>query len=81
MVRTQYVEETSGSEEESNSWIQWFCHLKGNEYYCEVDSDFILDRFNLTGLGHDVPNAQQAYDLLADDYRILNFFKIYFKYL
>lgn len=66
---TTYVEGSSSEEDGGNSWIQWFCGLKGNEYFCEVDSDFVLDRFNLTGLGHDVPNAQQAYDLLADDYK------------
>lgn len=66
-----YGEGSSSDEEEGNSWIQWFCGLKGNEYYSEVDSDFILDRFNLTGLGHDVPHAQKAYDLIADEYRTI----------
>jgi hypothetical protein len=29
---------SSGSEdtEENESWIQWFCRMKGNEYFCEV---------------------------------------------
>ena len=31
-------------------WIQWFCALEGNEYIVEVDSEFILEPFNLKSL-------------------------------
>lgn len=23
------------------TWIEWFCHLKGNEFFVEVDEDYI----------------------------------------
>jgi casein kinase II subunit beta len=39
---------------------------KGNEYFCEVEEDFILDRFNLTGLNNEVANYAQALDLITD---------------
>ncbi|KAK1232304.1 casein kinase 2 regulatory subunit [Marasmius sp. AFHP31] len=47
-------------------WISWFLSSKGNEYFCEVDEDFILDRFNLTGLNNEVANYPQALDLITD---------------
>jgi hypothetical protein len=28
-------------------WIHWFCKLKGNEYFVEVDEDFIKKEENL----------------------------------
>ncbi|KAL4066714.1 casein kinase II, regulatory subunit [Scleroderma citrinum] len=59
---------SSGSDSDySSSWISWFLSSKGNEYFCEVDEDYILDRFNLTGLNNEVTNYGQALDLITDN--------------
>jgi casein kinase II subunit beta len=58
------VAETEAS---STQWISWFLSSKGNEYFCEVEEDYILDRFNLTGLNTEVANYQQALDLITDN--------------
>ncbi|EKM48934.1 uncharacterized protein PHACADRAFT_107917, partial [Phanerochaete carnosa HHB-10118-sp] len=48
-------------------WISWFLSSKGNEYFCEVEEEYILDRFNLTGLNTEVSNYNQALDLITDN--------------
>ena len=56
---------TSGDDSDySKYWVDWFLSSKGNEYFCEVDEDYIADKFNLTGLNTEVQHYQAAMDLL-----------------
>ncbi|KAK7263367.1 hypothetical protein RJT34_30955 [Clitoria ternatea] len=56
----------SGSEGDDTSWISWFCNLRGNEFFCEIDDDYVQDDFNLCGLSSQVPYYDYALDLILD---------------
>ncbi|KAF4413924.1 Casein kinase II subunit beta-2 [Colletotrichum fructicola] len=58
-----------GSESDSDYtsyWRDWFISSRGNEYFCEIDEDYLTDRFNLTGLNTEVQYYQYALDLITD---------------
>lgn len=39
-------------------WIQWFCQLEGNEFFIEIDEDFISDHTNLFGMGKAIKDSR-----------------------
>lgn len=47
-------------------WRDWFISSRGNEYFCEIDEEYLTDRFNLTGLQSEVQYYQHALDLVTD---------------
>jgi len=60
--------ESSDSNSQSGmSWIEWFCGLKGNEFFVEVPEEFIQDEFNLYGLSNTVQNYDYALDMILDN--------------
>uniref|UniRef100_A0A453JBT5 Casein kinase II subunit beta n=1 Tax=Aegilops tauschii subsp. strangulata TaxID=200361 RepID=A0A453JBT5_AEGTS len=54
------------SEADDTFWINWFCAMRGNEFFAEVDDDYIQDDFNLCGLSAQVPYYDHALDLILD---------------
>ena len=47
-------------------WRDWFVATRGHEYFCEIDEEYLTDRFNLTGLQAEVQYYQYALDLITD---------------
>jgi casein kinase II subunit beta len=47
-----------------------FISSRGNEYFCEIDEDYLTDRFNLTGLNTEVQYYQYALDLVTDVFEL-----------
>lgn len=52
---------------QESTWIEWFCRLKGNEFFVEIDEDYIQDDFNLTGLSQIVPYYDEALSIILDE--------------
>lgn len=68
MATQEYVSD-SGSEY-TEYWIDWFLGNKGNEYFCDVDTEYIQDRFNLTGLNQYVDKISLLVDIITDHQQI-----------
>ncbi|ETN38118.1 uncharacterized protein HMPREF1541_07742 [Cyphellophora europaea CBS 101466] len=50
----------------ANTLSLQFISSRGNEYFCEIDEEYLTDRFNLTGLNVEVHYYQHALDLITD---------------
>lgn len=61
-----FVSETDS--EYTSYWRDWFLSSRGNEYFCEIDEEYIMDRFNLTGLNTEVQYYQYALELVTDSF-------------
>lgn len=60
----EYVADTLS--EFTEYWIDLFLGIKGNEYFCDIDDEYIRDRFNLTGLNQEVSKLLVLIDIITD---------------
>ncbi|EDO15662.1 hypothetical protein Kpol_473p21 [Vanderwaltozyma polyspora DSM 70294] len=61
------VDDESGSSDCVDLWIDLFLSRKGNEYFCEVDVDYITDRFNLINLQKAVSKFSLVIQYIVDE--------------
>ena len=45
-------------------WISWFCQLDGNEFFIEVEDNFIKSSMNLYGLQKSIKNFKHYLDII-----------------
>lgn len=64
---------TGSSSDFTEYWIDLFLGMKGNEYFCDIDEEYIRDRFNLTGLHQEVSRLPTLIDIITDSVDIENF--------
>ncbi|ODV82724.1 hypothetical protein CANARDRAFT_204640 [[Candida] arabinofermentans NRRL YB-2248] len=63
-MATEYISD-SGSDY-TEYWVDWFLGTRGNEYFCDIDVEYISDRFNLTGLNQYVDKISVLVDIITD---------------
>ncbi|KAK9329005.1 casein kinase II, regulatory subunit [Lipomyces starkeyi] len=62
------MDDISSESDCTKYWIDWFLGAQGNEFFCEIDDEFLSDRFNMTGLNAEVQYYQYAMDLIMDSF-------------
>ncbi|EDK38588.2 hypothetical protein PGUG_02686 [Meyerozyma guilliermondii ATCC 6260] len=60
----EYISDSSS--DFTDYWIDLFLGIKGNEYFCDIDDEYIRDRFNLTGLNQEVSRLPTLIDIITD---------------
>ncbi|CAL9737750.1 casein kinase II subunit beta' [Monosporozyma servazzii] len=55
------------SSEYIDLWVDLFLGKKGNEYFCEIDPEYITDRFNLINLQKTVSKFTQVIQYIVDN--------------
>ncbi|TNV76498.1 hypothetical protein FGO68_gene1796 [Halteria grandinella] len=54
-------------QDSEQSWIEWYCSLRGHEFLCEVDPQFIADESNLVRLDKYVTHFKEALQIILNE--------------
>jgi casein kinase II subunit beta len=54
----------SSSYSEGCSWIEWYSSI--NEFFVQIDEEYVSDSFNLCGLSNKIPHYDEALNLILD---------------
>lgn len=57
---------TESDSDYTSYWKSWFMGCRGNEYFCDIDDEYLNDKFNLTNLNADVQYYSYALDMITD---------------
>ncbi|KAI9224583.1 casein kinase II, regulatory subunit [Blastocladiella britannica] len=66
IVSAMETSDLSTSSSAAAYWVDEFLLRKGNELFCNVDEEYILDKFNLTGISSEVEWYNQAMEIVLD---------------
>ncbi|KAJ6252101.1 casein kinase ii subunit beta [Anaeramoeba flamelloides] len=53
-------------DENTESYSQYFCSLKGNEFFCHIDHSFLIDNFNFHGMPDCFKYYEKAVEIIRD---------------
>jgi len=45
-------------------WISWFCQLEGNEFFTEIDEEFIRNSMNLYGIQNSIKKYKTYIEII-----------------
>ena len=63
----ELTDNATDSSEHLDMWIDLFLGRRGHEYFCDVDPEYITDRFNLINLQKTVSKFTQVVQYIVDD--------------
>lgn len=49
---------------DDQGWISWYCRLEDNQFYCEIEKEYIEDAFNLYGIKKNFQNYEDALEMI-----------------
>ena len=52
------------NDDSDGDWISWFCNLEGNEFFVEIEENFVRNTINLYGLLKGYKNYKEYIEII-----------------